>query len=121
MSILAYITDLFFQAQISQTAQAASVEVKVVSSLYQFLPGLEQKPSMVMIDLDAKGISPTTLIAQVREKNPDLPVLAYGAPDQNDLFERARKAGANTVLPSEQVSEELKEILTKYGTTKESP
>ena len=44
-----------------ETAQAASVEVKVVSSLYHFLPGLEQKPSMVMIDLDATGISPTTL------------------------------------------------------------
>ena len=68
MSILAYITDLFFQAQISQAAQAAAVEVKVVSSLYHFLPGLNEPPSLVLIDLDAKGISPTTLIAQVKEK-----------------------------------------------------
>ena len=114
MSILAYITDLFFQAQVSQVAQAAAVEVKVVSSLYHFLPGLEEQPSMVMIDLEAKGISPSTLIAQIKEKNPDLPVIAYGSPEQKELFEQAKKAGADSVLPSEQVSEELEDILTRY-------
>ncbi|MEE8347957.1 MAG: hypothetical protein V3R94_00175 [Acidobacteriota bacterium] len=120
MSILAYITDLFFQAQMSQAAQAAAVEVKVVSSLYHFLPGLEAPPSMVMIDLDAKGISPTTLIAQVKEKKPDLPVIAYGAPEQQELFEQARNAGADRVLPREQVSDELESILKQYGTAKDS-
>ena len=120
MSILAYVTDLFFQAQISQMAQAAAVEVKVVSSLYHFLPALEEPPSMVMIDLEAKGISPTTLIAQIKEKNPDLQVIAYGAPEQKDLFEQARKAGADSVLPSEQMSRELQSILTQYGTKKDS-
>ena len=119
MSILAYITDLFFQAQISQAAQATAVEVKVVSSLYHFLPGLEKPLSMVLIDLDAKGISPTTLIAQVKERNPDLPIIAYGAPEQKDLFEQALKAGADSVLPSEQVSDELESILTQYGAKKE--
>ncbi len=115
MSVLAYITDLFFQAQISQVAQTAAVDVEVVSSLYHFLPALEEQPSMVMIDLEAKGISPSTLIAQIKEKNPDLPVVAYGSSEQKGLFEQARKAGADSVLPSEQVSEELEDILTRYG------
>ena len=120
MSILAYITDLSFQARISQTAQAVAIEVKVVSSLYHFLPSLEKQPSMVLIDLDAKGISPTTLIVQIKERNPDLPVVAYGSPEQKELFERARKAGADSVLSSQQVSEELESILTQYGTKKDS-
>ena len=120
MSILAYITDLSFQARISQTAQAAKVEVTVVSSLYHFLPGLAKQPSMVLIDLDAMGISPTTLIVQIKEKNPDVPVVAYGDPEQKDLFERARKAGADTVLSSQKVSDELESILTQYGRKKDS-
>jgi len=60
MSILAYITDLSFQARISQTAQAEAVEVKVVSSLYHFLPGLEKKPSMVLI-----GLAPLQVLVQI--------------------------------------------------------
>ena len=43
MSIFAYITDLSFQAQVSQAAHKADVEVQIVSSLYHFLPGVERQ------------------------------------------------------------------------------
>ena len=119
MSVLAYITDLFFQAKVGQTAQSVGVKVKIVSSLYHFLPQLKEKPSLVLIDLNADGISPSTLIAQIKEKNPELPVVAYGAHVQTELLERARKSGADSVLPRSKLSSDLPKILTRYAKKRE--
>ncbi len=66
MSILAYITDLSYQSQVSQADHKADVEVQIVSSLYHFLPGVERQASMVLIDLNAQGINPNIVIAQIK-------------------------------------------------------
>ena len=115
MTILAYITDLFFEAKISQTAQGVGARLKVVSSIYKFLPELEQDPSLVLIDLNAEGISPTSLIAQVRAKQPELPIIAYAPHVESDLMEKARTAGADKVLPRSQFSKNLAKILVEYA------
>jgi CheY-like chemotaxis protein len=96
--IVAYITDLFAQAEISRTAREAGVELKVVSSLYKFLPEIENRPAAILVDLDASGISPTSLIVQVKQRNPELPVIAFGRSLGESLLEAARAAGADHVL-----------------------
>lgn len=113
--MVAYITDLFFQAKVSQAASGAGVRLRIVSSLYKFFPELEQNPSLVIVDLNAEGISPTTLIVQVKQRKPQLPLLAYASHTQTELFERARKAGADRVLPRSQFSRQLAEILTELA------
>ncbi len=118
MSILAYITDLAFQAQVSQAAHKADVEVQVVSSLYHFLPGVERQASMVLIDLNAQGINPNMLIAQVKTKSPDLTVIAYASQLKEGLLKQARKAGADTVLEGSELPKELPGILTQEGEKK---
>ena len=118
MSVLAYITDLSFQAKVSQAAHATGVEVQVVSSLYHFLPGLQKKASMVLIDLNAQGINPNMLIAQVKTKSPDLMVIAYASKPKEGLLKQARKAGADTVLEGAELSKNLAGILTQYGEKK---
>ena len=118
MSILAYITDLFFQAKVGQTAQSLDLQVKIVSSIHHFLPELAKKPSLVLIDLDAGGINPGALIAQVKERAPDLPVVAYGAHVQAQLMEQARQSGADSVLPRSKLSKDLPQILVKYAEKK---
>jgi DNA-binding NarL/FixJ family response regulator len=115
MSVLAYITDLAFQAKVSQSAHKADVEVQIVSSLYHFLPGLGKQTSMVLIDLNAQGINPSMLIAQVKTKSPDLTVVAYASHLDEELLKQARKAGADTVLEGSELSKDLPQILTQYG------
>ena len=115
MGILAYITDLFFQSKVGKTAQSLGLEVKIVSSLYRFLSELESKPSMVLIDLDADGISPSTLIAQVKEKNPKLPIVVFGAQKQTGQLEQARKSGADQVLLRSKLSKDMGKILSQYA------
>ncbi len=118
MSVLAYITDLSFQAKVSQAAHETDVEVQIVSSLYHFLPGLEKQASMVLIDLNAQGINPNMLIAQVKTKSPDLTVIAYASQLGEELLEQARKAGADAVLEGAELAKDLPGILTQYGEKK---
>ncbi len=118
MSVLAYITDLSFQAKVSQAAHETGVEVQVVSSLYHFLPALGKKASMVLIDLNAQGINPNMIIAQVKTKSPDLMVIAYASQPKEELLKQARQAGADTVLEGAELSKNLAGILTQYGEKK---
>ena len=118
MSILAYITDLAFQAQVSQAAHKAEVEVQIVSSLYHFLPGVERKASMVLIDLNAQGINPNMLIAQIKTKSPELTVVVFASQLDEESRKQARKAGADTVLEGSELSKDLPGILTQYGEKK---
>ena len=111
--IVAYITDLFSQADISQTASEAGVEIKVISSLYKLLPEIEAKPSAVLVDLNAQGISPTALIVQVKQRNPQLPVIAYGQNTTIAVLHGARKAGADHIL--EESEDSLSEVLKKFS------
>ncbi len=113
MTVLAYITDLFFEAKVSQTAQAVGAKLKVVSSIYKFLPELEDKPSLLLIDLNAEGISPTSLIAQIRLKHPDLPIIAYARKGQEELMERSEASGASQVLTRSAFFKDLEKILSK--------
>ena len=114
MSILAFITDLFFQAKVGHSAQSAGVDLKIVSSLYKFLPELSSKPSLILLDLNADGISASSLIAQIRARDAQVPIIAYGSHVQNDLLERARQAGADEVLFRSQLSKDLPALLSRF-------
>ncbi len=115
LSILAYITDLFFQAKVGQSAQSAGVDLKIVSSLYKFLPELASKPSLILLDLNADGISASSLIAQIRARDPGVRIVAYGSHVQSELLERARQAGADEILSRSQLSKDLLALLTRLS------
>ncbi|MGH9341758.1 MAG: response regulator [Acidobacteriota bacterium] len=114
MAILAYITDLFFQAKVGETAHQVGADLKIVTSLYKFLPELNNFPSMVLIDLNAEGISPSALISQIKEQSPDLPVVVYASHVQDELMQRAIQAGANEVLPKSKLSRDLPKLLSRF-------
>ena len=115
-TILAYITDLFFESKMTQTAQEVGAKLKVVTSIYKFLPEIAEGPTLVVIDLNAEGISPSSLIAQVKQRNPNLPLLVYGDDDQEEMIERAKRAGADWVLPRSKYAEHLAEVLAELET-----
>ena len=114
MNVLAYITDLFFQAKVGETGRAVDVKVQITSTLHRFMLELEKSPAAVLIDLDAKGINASVLIAQIKVKDPQLPVIAYGTHVRRDKMESARKSGADHVLPRSEFSKNLGKILEQY-------
>ena len=116
MGVLAFITDLFFQAKVAETAKQVGVPIKIVTSLYKFIPELEEKPSLVVIDLAARGIDSQALISQVKSSIPDLPVVAYAAHVDAELLERAAAAGADEAMSRSEFSKKLPELLSKTET-----
>ena len=108
--IVAFITDLFAQAQIGRTAIEAGIELRLVTSIYKFLPELDNSPAAVLVDLGAAGISPTSLIAQVKQRNPAPPVIAFVADSDPVLAEAARVAGADQVVSGKELDAALGEF-----------
>ncbi|HLV01114.1 MAG TPA: hypothetical protein VKZ59_07605, partial [Acidobacteriota bacterium] len=66
MKILAFITDLFFQAKVAETARQVGANLEIATSLYKFIPALQKGPDLVIIDLEAEGISGPALISQIK-------------------------------------------------------
>lgn len=112
MKILAFITDLFFQAKVAETAKQVGASLETVTSLYKFIPALQKTPDLILIDLEAEGISGPALISQIKEANSSIPVIAYVSHVKDDLREQAEKSGADKVLPRSKFSETLPDLLS---------
>lgn len=115
MTILAFITDLFFQAKVGETAKQLGANLQIVTSLYKFIPALQKGPTMVVIDLEAEGISGSALISQVKNTNGQIPVLAFATHKRADLLESAQRAGADEALPRSKFSKQLPKLIDKYS------
>ena len=74
-------------------------------------PALGESPALVLVDLNASGISAATLISQVKEKDSAPTTIAFAGQDQEDLQKQARSAGADRVMTKQALSSELSGIL----------
>ena len=115
MTMLAFITDLFLQADVGNCVVEAGGRLKAVTSLYKFLPELEQKPDLVLLDFGAEGISAVSLISQLTNREGRPPVVLCAAEDQ---LEEARHTGADYVINKTQVQDELRALLDRLADPK---
>jgi DNA-binding NarL/FixJ family response regulator len=110
MFILAYITDFFFQAKVSETAKQVAVPLKLVTTPSRFTRQLRDKPPLIIVDLAADGTDTTGLIREAKERSPDSRIVAFGAHVDRDLLWKASEAGAQ-VTPRSQFSSQLPELM----------
>lgn len=112
MIVLAFITDLFLQADVGKCVVEAGGRLKAVTSLYKFLPELEQSPALVFLDLSAEGINAGSLIAQLVSRDTRPPVVLAAGPDH---IEEARQTGADFVIDRAETVDELPPVLQKIA------
>ena len=112
MTVLAFITDLGLQAGVAQAAREAGAKLTMVTSLYKFIPELPKQPSLVVIDMEAQGISGSALVSQVKGFDKGIPVVTCASEKRSDLLERAKRAGADKALSHDRLREELAGIMT---------
>ena len=115
MFILAYITDFFFQAKVSETAKQLGVPIKTVTSLSSFELELRQNPSLIIVDLASDGVDCSALIAKTKGDCPTIPIVAFGAHVDAEMLSRAAEAGADRALPRSKFSRILPEIIASAG------
>lgn len=113
LKVLAFVTDLFFQATVADSVRDANADLNLVTSLYKFIPELSKTPGVVLIDLEADGISGAALISQIKGTDSSIPVMALAGEGRDDLLDLAEKSGADKVCLKSDFQDDLVGLLEK--------
>jgi hypothetical protein len=119
--ILFFIEDLFFNAKITETARKLGVKVAFIKNdpevLAELMDGEEaDRPGLIVFDLNNASAKPLTLIPKLKAKlKKSTSILGFLSHLQNELRAKAIEAGCDTVMPRSAFSQNLPNLLRRYG------
>ncbi len=123
--IFFFIEDLFFLAKIQETARKLGVKVgflkadKDVVTRLSSVPD-DEKPSLIVFDLNNVGAKPLTLIPKIKAKlKRGTSVIGFLSHLQGDLKIKATEAGCDMVMPRSAFSQNLPNLLRRHGLEEE--
>jgi DNA-binding NarL/FixJ family response regulator len=121
--IFAFVDDLFFQAKIQETARKLNVKVEFVKAESDLTERIrlngEEKPSLIIFDLNNSSVKPLTLIPKLKNKHKKTSVIGFLSHVQGDLKQRAHEVGCDMVLPRSAFSQNLPQLLRRHGAADE--
>jgi hypothetical protein len=123
--IFFFIEDLFFLAKIQETARKLGVKVgflKADKDIVARLSGVpdDEKPSLIVFDLNNAGAKPLTLIPKIKAKlKRGTSVIGFLSHLQGDLKVKATEAGCDMVMPRSAFSQNLPNLLRRHGLEEE--
>ncbi len=123
--IFFFIEDLFFLAKIQETARKLGVKVgflKADKDVVARLSGVpeDEKPSLIVFDLNNVGAKPLTLIPKLKAKlKRGTSVIGFLSHLQGDLKVKATEAGCDMVMPRSAFSQNLPNLLRRHGLEEE--
>ncbi len=117
MAVLALISDLMMQSQVSSAAERAGVELSVVSSeaaLAEQTAGSDVK--LVIVDLSHPKLDPADVMARLRPVlPPDAVTLAFGPHVHKARLDAASRVGFTHVLSRGQFHANMESLLQATG------
>jgi PleD family two-component response regulator len=118
--IFAFIDDLFFLAKIQEVYRKLNVKVEFVKTEKDILEKIgdkpEDKPSLIVVDLNSNSIKPLTIIAKMRSKfKKPTSIVGFVSHVMGDLKIKAQEAGCDVVMPRSAFSQNLPNILRRHG------
>jgi len=118
--IFAFIEDLFFLAKIQETARKLNVKVEFVKTDKDLMEKMhqngEEKPSLIIFDLNNAGVKPLTLIPKLKSKlKKGTSIIGFLSHVQGDLKQKAHEVGCDMVLPRSAFSQNLPQLLRRHG------
>ena len=117
--IFAFIEDLFFMAKIQETARKLNVKVEFVKSdkdIADKMQNGEEKPSLIIFDLNNNSVKPLTLIPKLKSKlKKGTSIIGFLSHVQGDLKQKAHEVGCDMVLPRSAFSQNLPQLLRRHG------
>lgn len=123
--IFCFIDDLFFQAKIQETARKLGIKVEFVKGDKDVVSRLtdapeEERPTLVVFDLNNLNAKPMTLIPKFKAKfKKATSIIGFLNHLQGDLKMKAIEAGCDTVMPRSAFSQSLPNLLRRYGVMEE--
>jgi CheY-like chemotaxis protein len=118
--IFAFIEDLFFLAKVQETARKLNVKVEFVKTDKDLTEKLQQngeeKPSLIIFDLNNNAVKPLTLIPKLKSKlKKGTSIIGFLSHVQGDLKQKAHEVGCDMVLPRSAFSQNLPQLLRRHG------
>jgi CheY-like chemotaxis protein len=118
--IFAFIEDLFFLAKIQETARKLNVKVEFVKTDKDLMEKMhqngEEKPSLIIFDLNNNNVKPLTLIPKLKSKlKKGTSIIGFLSHVQGDLKQKAHEVGCDMVLPRSAFSQNLPQLLRRHG------
>ena len=118
--IFAFVDDLFFVAKIQETGRKLNVKVEFVKTEKDLLDKVhqngEEKPSLIIFDLNNANAKPLTLIPKLKSKlKKGTSIIGFLSHVQGDLKQKAHEAGCDMVLPRSAFSQNLPQLLRRHG------
>jgi len=123
--IFFFIEDLFFLAKIQETAKKLGVKVGFLKADKDIVTRLtsvpeDEKPSLIVFDLNNAGAKPLTLIPKIKAKlKRGTSVIGFLSHLQGDLKVKATEAGRDMVMPRSAFSQNLPNLLRRHGVDEE--
>ena len=120
--IYCFIEDLFFLAKIQETARKLGVKVVFVKNDKDIVERLtdapeNERPALIVFDLNNANAKPLTLIPKLKSKlKRSASVIGFLSHLQGDLKVKAAEAGCDAVMPRSAFSQNLPNLLRRYGT-----
>ena len=118
--IFAFVDDLFFLDKIQEVSRKLNVKVEFVKSEKELSEKTsenpEEKPSLIVVDLNSNSIKPLPIISKLRSKfKKPTSILGFVSHVQGDLKMKAQEAGCDVVMPRSAFSQNLPNILRRHG------
>ena len=119
--IVCFIDDLFFTAKIQETARKLGVKVvfaKAEKDTVAQLAGADEaaRPGLIVFDLNNLNAKPLTLIPKLKAKlKKGTSIVGFLSHLQGDLKMKATEAGCDAVMPRSAFSQNLPNLLRRYG------
>jgi hypothetical protein len=119
--IFFFIEDLFFNAKITETARKLGVKVAFVKNDKESIAELTSheeadRPGLIVFDLNNANAKPLTLIPKLKAKlKKSTSIVGFLSHLQGDLKAKAVEAGCDTVMPRAAFSQNLPNLLRRYG------
>jgi CheY-like chemotaxis protein len=122
--IFAFVDDLFFVAKIQEVSRKLNVKVEFVKTdkdIAEKTENVEEKPSLIIVDLNSNGIKPLQVITKMRSKyKKATSIVGFVSHVQGDLKVKAQEAGCDVVMPRSAFSQNLVSILRRHGAEDET-
>ncbi|HTY83713.1 MAG TPA: hypothetical protein VMB19_05825 [Silvibacterium sp.] len=118
-----FIEDLFFLAKIHETSRKLGIKVgflKADKDVISKLSGAEERPSLIVFDLNNASAKPLTLIPKLRAKlKKGTSIIGFLSHLQGDLKAKAIEAGCDMVMPRSAFSQNLPNLMRRHGLEEE--
>ena len=122
--IFAFVDDLFFLAKLQETARKLNVKVEFVKTEKDLMEKMkqngEEKPSLIIFDLNNVNAKPLTLIPKLKTKlKKGTSIIGFLSHVQGDLKQKAHEVGCDMVLPRSAFSQNLPQLLRRHGASED--